>query len=180
MKHIDEGVDTGSMTNESFSQLVGQYEKLVFTVCYQMVRDYQEAQNLSQETFLSAYRSIDRCSPENYKPWLCRIAANKAKDHLKSAYARRVCAPGEEAMDALPARGSPEERFLAEEGETHIQERIRALPEPYHKVSILYFLEEKTVEDISRLLKRPKKTVQTQLYRAKQILRGQLGKEFDR
>ena len=35
------------------------YEKLVFTVCFQMVRDYQEAQNLSQETFLSAFRNID-------------------------------------------------------------------------------------------------------------------------
>ena len=155
------------MTNESFSQFVGQYEKLVFTVCFQMVRDYQEAQNLSQETFLSAFRNIDRCPPEHYKPWLCRIATNKAKDHLKSAYARRVSAPGEEALDA-------------EEGETRIQERIRALPEPYHKVSILYFFEEKPVEEIAKLLNRPKKTVQTQLYRAKQILREQLGKELDR
>ena len=168
------------MTNESFSQFVGQYEKLVFTVCFQMVRDYQEAQNLSQETFLSAFRNIDRCPPEHYKPWLCRIATNKAKDHLKSAYARRVSAPGEEAMDALPAHGSPEEWLLAEEGETRIQERIRALPEPYHKVSILYFFEEKPVEEIAKLLNRPKKTVQTQLYRAKQILREQLGKELDR
>ena len=47
------------MTNESFSEFVGQYEKLVFTVCFQMVQDYQEAQNLAQETFLAAYRSID-------------------------------------------------------------------------------------------------------------------------
>lgn len=168
------------MTNESFSEFVGQYEKLVFTVCFQMVQDYQEAQNLAQETFLAAYRSIDRCPPEHYKPWICRIAANKAKDHLKSAYARRVSAPGEEALDALPAQGSLEEAFLAEEGEARIQERIRALPEPYHKVSILYFLEEKPVEDIAKRLNRPKKTVQTQLYRAKQILREQLGKELDR
>lgn len=104
----------------------------------------------------------------------------QGKDHLKSAYARRVSAPGEEALDALPAQGSPEEAFLAEEGQAHIQERIRALPEPYHKVSILYFLEEKPVEDIAKRLNRPKKTVQTQLYRAKQILREQLGKELDR
>lgn len=166
------------MTNESFSQLVGQYEKLVFTVCYQMVRDYQEAQNLAQETFLSAYRSIDRCPPEHYRPWLCRIAANKSKDFLKSAYARRVSAPGDEAMDALPAHGTPEDLLLADEGRTRIEERVRALPEPYHKVSILYFLEETPVEDIARRLNRPKKTVQTQLYRAKQMLRDQLGKEL--
>ena len=168
------------MTNESFSQLVGQYEKLVFTVCFQMVRDYQEAQNLSQETFLSAYRSIDRCPPENYRPWLCRIAANKAKDSLKSAYAQRVCAPGEEAMDALPAKESPEGQFLEKEGAARIEERVRALPEPYHKVSVSYFLEEKSIDEIAVLLQRPKKTIQTQLYRAKQILREQLGKEQNR
>ena len=168
------------MTNESFSEFVGQYEKLVFTVCFQMVQDYQEAQNLAQETFLAAYRSIDRCPPEHYKPWICRIAANKAKDHLKSAYARRVSAPGEEALDALPAQGSPEEAFLAEEGQARIQERIRALPEPTTRFPSSTFSEEKPVEDIAKRLNRPKKTVQTQLYRAKQILREQLGKELDR
>ena len=47
------------MTQREFSQFVTQYEKLVFTICYQFVKDYHEAQNLSQETFLSAYRHID-------------------------------------------------------------------------------------------------------------------------
>ncbi|MEG2874885.1 MAG: sigma factor, partial [Hydrogenoanaerobacterium sp.] len=47
------------MTNEEFTQLVTRYEKLVFTICYQMVRDYGEAENLTQEAFFSAYKSID-------------------------------------------------------------------------------------------------------------------------
>lgn len=88
------------MTNEQFTGLIRQYEKLVFTVCYQLVRDYHEAQNLAQDTFLSAYRNIDRCPPESYRPWLCRIAANKAKDFLKSAYNQRVVMEGEEILEA--------------------------------------------------------------------------------
>lgn len=143
-------------------------------------RDYQEAQNLAQETFLAAYRSIDRCPPGHYKPWICRIAANKAKDHLKSAYARRVSAPGEEALDALPGPRQPRRSVPRGGGRSPHPGTHPALPEPYHKVSILYFLEEKPVEDIAKRLNRPKKTVQTQLYRAKQILREQLGKELDR
>ena len=102
----------------------------------------------------------------------------------KGSFKKRLCAarqrPGRRGSGRFAGPSSPEEAFLAEEGEAHIQERIRALPEPYHKVSILYFLEEKPVEDIATLLNRPKKTVQTQLYRAKQILREQLGKELDR
>ncbi len=82
-------MDSG-MTKEQFGVVVEQYQKLVYTICYQMVRDHLEAQNLDQETFLAAFTHIDRCREEEMKPWLCRIAANKAKDHLKSAYVRRV------------------------------------------------------------------------------------------
>ncbi len=43
------------MTTEQWQKSIEQYEKLIFTICYQMVHDYHEAQNLTQETFLSAY-----------------------------------------------------------------------------------------------------------------------------
>ena len=43
------------MTNEKFKALVEQHERLVFTICYQLVQDYHEAQNLAQETFVSAF-----------------------------------------------------------------------------------------------------------------------------
>lgn len=173
-------MDSG-MTNEQFGRVVEQYQKLVYTVCYQMVRDHYEAQNLCQETFLSAYTHIDRCREEDMKPWLCRIAANKAKDHLKSAYVRRVQLAREEedAGEAPPGRrrpaaesveSSPEELCAAAAGAESICEMIRSLHEPYLKVSVLYFLEEKDIDEIAQLLGRPRKTVQTQLYRARQSL----------
>ena len=55
-----------------------------------------------------------------------------------------------------------------------IADVIRNLREPYLQVSILYFLEQKPVEEIARQLGRPSKTVHTQLYRAKQLLQKQL------
>lgn len=93
-----------------------QYEKLVFTVCYQLVHDYHESQNLTQETFLAAYRHIDTYQGENYKPWLIRIASNKAKDYLKSAYARRVQldydSVGEQMIDM---RAGPDDAYIQKE-----------------------------------------------------------------
>ena len=171
-------MDSG-MTNEQFGRVVEQYQKLVYTICYQMVRDHYEAQNLSQETFLSAYTHIDRCREEDMKPWLCRIAANKAKDYLKSAYVRKVqlaredeegqeSGPGKAA--AAPPESSPEELYVTADGAESIREMIRSLHEPYLKVSVLYFLEEKDVDEIALTLGRPRKTVQTQLYRAKLTL----------
>ena len=97
------------MTNAEFTEFVERYQRYVFTICFQLVRDRGEAQNLAQEAFLSAYRHIDSCAPEHYRPWLARIAANKAKDALKSAYHRRVQAPGDEEMDRLTRDLGPDE-----------------------------------------------------------------------
>ncbi|RPF48469.1 RNA polymerase sigma-70 factor (ECF subfamily) [Hydrogenoanaerobacterium saccharovorans] len=164
------------MTNEEFEQLIERYEKLVFTICYQMVRDFHEAQNLAQDTFFSAYQHIDSCPAESYKPWLARIATNKAKDYLKSAYMRRVIVSDDEKFSNIPAENSPDEIYIESETEQNIRDKIEALKEPYLKVSTMYFIEDKNVEEISKLLGRPKKTVQTQIYRAKNLLQ-QLIKE---
>lgn len=165
-------MDSG-MTNEQFGRVVEQYQKLVYTICYQMVRDHHEAQNLSQETFLSAYTHIDRCREEDMKPWLCRIAANKAKDHLQSAWNRRTVLPGEEEL----ARGlapPAEEAVLRRSGEADILRAIRELKEPYRQVCRLCLLEEQSPEEAALALGRPVKTVYTQLSRGKKLLREAL------
>ena len=78
------------MTTLEFSALVQKYQGLVYTVCHQLVPDEGDAQDLAQETFLAAWRAMDRCPPGYEKQWLARIASNKAKDHLRSAWVRRV------------------------------------------------------------------------------------------
>ncbi|MBC8584151.1 RNA polymerase sigma factor [Youxingia wuxianensis] len=159
------------MTTEKFKTLICQYEKLVFTICYQMVRDYQEAENLTQETFVSAFTHIDSCREDTMKAWLARIATNKAKDHLKSAYNRKVALSQDMSeMDVIRQENSPEQLYMGEEGAQRIKEKILTLKEPYSKVSIMFFLEEKSIDAISAALGRPKKTVQTQIYRARSML----------
>ena len=75
-----------------------QYQKLIYTVCLQFVHEPHTAEDLTQDTFLSAFSAIDRCEPQYYKQWLVRVAANKCKDHLKSAWVRKVDAPGDDAL----------------------------------------------------------------------------------
>ena len=82
-----------SLTTLEFSAMVQQYQSLVYTVCHQLVPDVGDAQDLTQETFLAAWRAIDRCPSGFEKQWLACIAANKAKDYLRSAWVRRVNTP---------------------------------------------------------------------------------------
>ena len=87
-----------AMTKEEFTQLVFQYERTVYTVCYQLVRNAAAAEDLTQDTFLSAYLHRERCPAGYERQWLGRIAANKAKDHLQSAWNRHALLPGDEAI----------------------------------------------------------------------------------
>ena len=159
-----------------FTALVTQYQGLVYTVCRQMVSDPDTAEDLAQETFLSAWRSIDRCPPGYEKQWLARIAANKAKDHLKSAWARKVEAPGDDvlALSGAPPDQQPEQQAMEQAGEAQLRALLLALREPYRTPARLYFLEEHTVEETARICGRPAKTVSAQLFRARKMLQQQI------
>lgn len=163
------------MDAQAFGEVVTQYERLIYTICYQFTHNHHTAEDLAQDTFLSAYNHLDTFPADNPKAWLARIATNKAKDYLKSAYNRRVAAADEETMpegkEVLFVRDEmPEDLTIGKDEAQRIEQSIRALKEPYHMVAVQYFLEERTVEEIAKTLNRPPKTVHTQLYRAKRML----------
>ena len=169
------------MKQEEFVRLVQQYERLVYTICYQFVKDPQLAEDLAQETFLSAYTHREDCPPGSYKPWLARIATNKAKDYLKSAYRRHVIASGDDAIDTLAHTGGDpplEELAITRDEAARARNAILALKEPYHQAAVLFFLEEKDISEIAAALHRPPKTVHTQIYRARILLRDALKGEI--
>lgn len=167
------------LTNGEFTELMQQYQRLIYTVCLQFVHDPHTAEDLTQDTFLSAFSAIDRCEPQYYKQWLVRVAANKCKDHLKSAWVRKVEAPGDDAMpEPRGAPGTdaadPAESVLARAGAAELEQLVRTLREPYGKIAVMYFLEHKESSEIAKLVGRPPVTVNSQLWRAKLLLRQQI------
>ncbi len=164
------------MTTLEFNTLVQKYQALVYTVCHQLVQDEGDAQDLTQETFLAAWRSIDRCPPGFEKQWLARIASNKAKDYLRSAWVRRVNTPGDEvlALEGAPPEFDPEQQVLDEMGGEELTRMVLDLREPYKTPCRLMLLEQHTAAEAARLCGRPQKTVEAQVYRAKKMLAEQI------
>ena len=154
------------LTNGEFTELMQQYQRLIYTVCLQFVHDPHTAEDLTQDTFLSAFSAIDRCEPQYYKAWLVRVAANKCKDHLKSSWVRRG-APTGDAQD-------PIEQLTDQAAAAEVETMVRTLREPYGRIAVLYFLEHKTTAEIAAAVGRPPATVNNQLWRAKNILRQQI------
>ena len=161
------------LKKSEFTQLLEQHEAPVYTLCLRLVKDSEAARDLTQETFLSAYLHMDTCPKGYERQWLGRIAANKCKDHLQSAWQRRVALPGDES---LPPGLSPpaEELALSRLQARDARAAMEAFPEPYGSVLRLCLLEQRTVEETALRLGRPVKTVYTQLQRGKKLLREQL------
>ena len=161
----------------TIEQLIDRYQDLVFSVCYRMVNNYFEAQDLAQETFLSAYLALDRFDGAHEKAWLCRIAANKCPDYLRRQRMQLV-PDGEEAMLALPDEApDPERQVLEDEVQEELKAACETLKEPYRTAALRYFVEEMSFGEIAEQTGQNVKTVQTRIYRAKAQLKKLLGKE---
>lgn len=153
-------------------ELIDQYQNLIFSVCYRMTTDYFAAQDLTQETFLSAYRSREQFDGTNEKGWLCRIATNKCIDYVREAE-RRMVPTEDETIDGYAANGrEPEREVLEREIQDHLEESCRSLKPPYDEIAYLYFCKEQKPADIAAAKGQNLKSIQTQIYRAREILKG--------
>ena len=162
---------------ERFSIMVDTYQNLIFSVCYKVTGDYFTAEDLTQESFLAAYRNLDSFEGENEKAWLCRIATNKSIDYLRGA-GRRVV-PTEDIFFEQQSenRGSPEDICLEKEVKERLLEYCGRLKPPYDKIAKSVYYDEKKAVEIAKERNENVKTVQTQIYRARDMLRKIYGKE---
>ncbi len=159
-------------------ELIRNYQKLIFTVCYQFTKDYHESENLTQDTFLSAFNHLETLEHTNYKAWLVRIATNKCKDFLKSAYKRKTETSDMENIVLVSHERDPAEIVTEEESREKIIEICNRLKEPYKTVSKLYYVEEKSFQEIAAYMDKPVKTIQTQVYRAREKIKIMLKEEY--
>ena len=164
------------MTREEIRIIITKYGGYVYGICLNFTKNAADAENLTQETFISAYTHPSLTDESKYKAYLAKIAVNKCKDHLKSAYMRRVYPESDLASASrhTSSAGLPEKTLLEREAVHNIKKEILALKEPYRLAAILYFLKEKNISEIAEILQRPPNTVSTQLFRARNILKEKL------
>ena len=158
-------------SEEYLTELIDRYQNLVFSICYKMTNDYFASEDLTQETFLSAYRHSNSFDGVNEKAWICRIASNKSIDYVRNS-ARRVMPTEDEAIGEQESRvGLPEDAYLEAEVKRELEASCKKLKPPYDEIAYLHFFEEKGPDEIAKVINRNLKTVQTQIYRARGMLR---------
>lgn len=166
-------------SKDNFIRLIEQYSNLVFSICLKMTGDYFAAEDLAQETFISAYKHLDEFDGQSEKAWLCRIAGNKCIDYHRAA-ARRMVPTAEEEMpeETLKNEDTPLQTVLNRQVMEELQRCCEELQEPYKEVALMHFLEGQTAKEIAERTGIGLNTIQTRIYRAREKLKISYRKEM--
>ncbi|HLV78277.1 MAG TPA: RNA polymerase sigma factor RpoE [Marinobacter sp.] len=166
----------------AFDLLVVKYQSRVASIISRYVYDSQEVMDLAQETFVKAYRAIDRFRGDSaFYTWLYRIAVNTAKNHL-DARSRRPqgssdVADAENFDDGGRLRdvASPERLLQREQLQRALNDAIARLPEELRSAFLLREYDGLSYEDIARILECPIGTVRSRIFRARDAVDRHLG-----
>ena len=165
-------------SKENLIRLVNQYKNLVFSICLKMTGDYFVAEDITQETFISAFKHGQEIKEDTEKAWLARVATNKCIDWKREAARKSISLPEEEMPErADDDSNNPLNRYLCKDTEEKLLEACESLKPPYNEIAKLYFSKGLTAKEISEKTGTGLKTVQTQIYRAKDMLKQRIRKE---
>lgn len=166
----------------AFGEIVELYKGKVFQLCFRMLGNSHEAEDISQEAFIRAYINIERYNIDRkFSTWLYRIATNLCIDRIrkkKPDYYLDAEVAGTEGLtlySQIPASQlAPDEEVSKIELQEIIQNEILKLPEKYRAVIVLRYIEELPLLEISKILDLPIGTVKTRIHRGREALRKQL------
>lgn len=157
----------------AFSELVKRYTQAIYNVTYRYTGDAQEAENITQETFLRAWNALPRVALDKpLKPYLVKIAVNLCHD-----WAAQKKIANEMPFDArreidFPDEGADPLRSVSEqELYAQVRTKLELLPPLYRTVITLRYTEEMSYDEMAAALDLPINTIRTHLFRAKSRLR---------
>jgi len=186
MTWTDEELVARSKTGdtESFNQLVKRWERPIFALAYRTLGREEDARDVTQETFLRAFRALSGFKGDaKFSSWLYRIALNLCRDWMrKERRAPLVAVPEGVDVEDLAAERGPTETVedLASRSEMarEVAKAMQYLPEEQRHAIILKEYHGLTFQEIADLMKCPLSTVKTRVYQGLSTLRKQLGEQM--
>jgi RNA polymerase sigma-70 factor (ECF subfamily) len=157
--------------------LVRQYETGVFRLALSVVGDQAEANEITQETFIAALRSLPSYQEKkSFKAWLYTIGLNHSRSHLRK---RKVIERLRTTLSAIfqietQKQASPEESVMENEKEAEVWKTLNQLDEPFRIVVVLRYFHELSIAEISEILSINEGTIHSRLHTARERLRNAL------
>lgn len=170
----------------AFDLLVIKYQSRVAAIISRYIYDSQDVMDLTQESFVKAYRAMDRFRGDSaFYTWLYRIAVNTAKNYLESRARRPQGSADSSDAENYDEGGrlrdiaTPERLLQREQLQQALQGAIAALPEELRSAFLLREYDGLSYDDIARILECPIGTVRSRIFRARDAVDRHLGPLLD-
>lgn len=169
---------------DAFEQLVLSYEKPIYNLCLRMCGNSDDAMDLTQETFLKAWRNLGAFrSDAAFSTWLYRLCSNVCIDHLRREGKRKVIPlhteddDGEErTMDVADPAPGPQERLEAADQRQQVADALQSLEPEYREALTLRVIHDMSYADIADVLQVREGTVKSRIARAREKMRQAMEK----
>lgn len=154
----------------AFEEIVRRYQRRVYGVALRVVRRHDVADDVVQDAFIRAHGALASFDLERpFGPWICRIAANLAVNHVRSPRAREEGLPEDHGERAAPSR-DPLDGVLDQEAQGVLEDALARLPAEQRAVFVLRAVEEMSYKEIAEALDLSMGTVMSRLFRARERL----------
>lgn len=171
-----------------FDTLVERYHKQAYNIAYRMAGNHADAEDLTQEAFIRAFRFFAQYRRElPFDSWLYKIMSNvfidrlrrRPKANIRSLDAPVVTQEGEAQFDVADPCDGPEDVVLSREMDSRIQAALETLPEAFRITVIYADIECLSYEEIADVTRTNIGTVRSRLHRGRRLLRDKLKKYED-
>jgi RNA polymerase sigma-70 factor, ECF subfamily len=163
---------------DAFALLVQRHQRFVFNLVFRMLEQYEEANEVTQETFLAAWQGLSGFRREaRFSTWLYRIAYNCALKQLeqrKRDQALQLAIQVKETDQCIDNDERVGVEIEMHEYQAIVREHLSNLPAKYRIVLVLRHLQEMTYEEMAEILTMPIGTIKTHLFRARNLLKERL------
>ncbi len=159
---------------EAFGLLVDKYKESVYALAYSKLRNFHDAEDITQEAFIKAFQKLRTLKRgDSFLAWIFSITANLCKDLLRSSSVRPDGEYAEDQEEDILERPSMD-AYHEEQRYALLHDALAELPEMYRQVLTLYYLADMSTKEIARFLGTPHDTVRQRLSRARTQLKEEM------
>ena len=167
--------------SNAYAVLVDRYKDLVFTLALRMVKNREEAEEVSQDTFIKVFKSLNKFKGKSkFSTWIYKIAYNTCLDRLKKIKREyNVVAINEFTEHQVKTLNNALDQMEQDEHRQKIQECLQLLPSDDSFLLTLYYFEELSLEEISKVVNLTANNVKVKLFRSRKKLTAILKEQLE-
>lgn len=156
----------------AFTVLVDRYKDLVFTLALSILKNREEAEEVAQDTFIKVFKSLDKFKGDSkFSTWIYRIAYNSCLDSVKKYKREYNKIPIDDYTEGqLISLDNAVDVLEVKEQQQTIKECLQLLPKEDSFLLSLYYYEEQSLEEISKIMGIKSNNVKVKLYRSRKKL----------